>query len=281
MAAVKGSHEQKHYNHLGPSLKNVSISCWPWHTPWNFICQIGDLPACSSADSEDLCCLRTWTHGDKSSHLPKLRQVEGKSFKVASSLPSWPREDKMWAGSVRRGQIQLQAAESVLCWVSPGHCHSVFAEGGSVRTFFGRGISQHMTIHTHTHMHSHWNQCSNPANQSCAALVRMEVEAGEGGGWRKADTKSWSILLAFPWLNELVICFSRGMSVMLYCTVRVFTLQKRICHTDYSMTITHSCVIWNKTRCPKQNYSGVLGSCSPVKGKWKMRWTGSLMWYQQ
>lgn len=84
----------------------------------------------------------------------------------------------------------MQAAESVLCWVSPGHCHNVFAEGGSMRTFFGRGISQRTTARTHTC--THWNQYS-PAAQTSAALVRTEVDLGEAGGEGRLSQKSWSI----------------------------------------------------------------------------------------
>lgn len=97
-------------------------------------------------------CLWSRARDNKTSHPTLLRQVYGKcSFKVVSSLPSWLWEDELWGGSLWGAGIQLQAAELVLCWVSPGHCHSVFADGGSTRTFFGRGISQRTTAHEHTH----------------------------------------------------------------------------------------------------------------------------------
>ena len=83
---------------------------------------------------------------------------------------------------MRAGGIQLQAAESVLCWVSPGHCHSVFAEGGSMRTFFGRGISQHTTAHKHTRTNTHTHTHTHSHTGTGAVLVRTEVDVGEAGG---------------------------------------------------------------------------------------------------
>lgn len=88
----------------------------------------------------------------------------------------------------------MQAAESVLCWVSPGHCHSVFAEGRSMRTFFARGISQHTTAHKCMHAHTRTGTSTEVTlkPRTAAALVRTEADAGEAGGNGRPTQKTSS-----------------------------------------------------------------------------------------
>lgn len=76
----------------------------------------------------------------------------------------------------------MQAAESVLCWFSPGHCHSVFVDGGSLRTFFGRGISQYMTAHTH--------RCD-PETHPLIKVMRTDENVGEAAN--KETSESWFV----------------------------------------------------------------------------------------
>lgn len=82
----------------------------------------------------------------------------------------------------------MQTAELVLCWVSPGHCHSVFVKGGSMRTLFGRGISQHTTVRMHIHTYMHKLESVQPCNP--VIMVRTEVNSEEAGGERGLSQKA-------------------------------------------------------------------------------------------
>lgn len=157
--------------------------------PRNSIPQIGDRPASSSV-VEDIALL------DRELNLVVTKAcIRFGSDRYMGSVLSrcWaaflpePWEGALWGASVQGRGIQLQAAESVLCWVSCGHCHSVFAEGGSMRTFFGRGISQHSTrqqthIHTHTHTdtETHVYTETSAATQRTAAQVKTKVAEAWG-----------------------------------------------------------------------------------------------------
>lgn len=80
--------------------------------------------------------------------------------------PEW--EGSLWGGSVWGRGIQLHAVELVLCWVCCGHCHSVFAKGGSGRTFFGRGISRA------AHGGEHQRACER--RSYCGNLAKTKVD---------------------------------------------------------------------------------------------------------
>lgn len=100
----------------------------------------------------------------------------------AAILPGPEWEGALWGGSVWGRGIQLHAVESVLCWVCCGHCHSVFAKGGSMRTFFGRGISRAAHGSEHQRACERWSYRGNLAKTKVDTQKWVRAFVDESSG---------------------------------------------------------------------------------------------------